>query len=457
MTLGPMRSTRGRAGLFSVVFLASVFLASAFLALLAPSTAQARITKGPWVQRVTSTSALVRVEVDPPGPVSVELSAPRSSGGTPIVSEQAKALHSIPVTGLEPGTRYRYTVQAGETTKGASFVSAPREDSNAAFTFHVYGDNRSDDASHAAVVRAMVPQAADFALHTGDFVEDGASRADWQSFFDVEAPLLGSRCVYSAVGNHELTDGAGVEYVRFFGPTDVPPGGTRPEHLDGTARWGNTRFFFLNGTLRVAGAVDRAWLDKALTESDGEKGVTWRVVVVHHGPWSSGPHGNNTLLHERGFVDLFRAHKVDLVLAGHDHIYERGWADGLAYVVSGGGGAPTYKIKSRLPETRTVESTRHFVSMAVSPSAMQLTALRSDGTSIERCGLLKGVGWDCDAKSSPAPPPPPAASRCACDAIGARTAGGPSVAAGLCAGVIAIARRRRRAWQGGEAGRYSGP
>ena len=38
-----------------------------------------------------------------------------------------------------------------------------------------------------------------------------------------------------------------------------------------------------------------------------------------------------------------RESKVELVLAGHDHIYERGEGGGLKYVITGGAGAPLYR------------------------------------------------------------------------------------------------------------------
>jgi predicted phosphodiesterase len=429
--------------------------------------AASSIRKGPWVQRVTSDSAVVRVEVDPPSPVTLELGFGLEKGEkAPLTLESSEAtpLHTIPIKGLQPATRYAYSIRVGGSSKSAAFVTAPPDDSDASFRFLVYGDNRTDDAAHAAVVRAMVPAAADFLVHTGDFVEDGASSAHWQTFFDLEAPLLSARCIFSCVGNHELTDGAGIEYTRFFGPTDPPPAvkgaPTRPEHLNGTFRWGNTRFFFINGMVSYKGTVDRTWIEKVLTDADDEKNLKWRVVVVHHGPYSSGPHGNNVRLHDASVVSLLKAHKVDLVISGHDHIYERGWADGLAYVVSGGGGAPAYKIKSKLPQTRKAESVRHFVDVGVSASSMQLVATRSDSSTIERCALGKGVlGWDCDGPNAPAASnastpagstsgaslSPSSSSRCACDAVGAPSPRAALLAVGpLVAGALTVARRRRR-------------
>jgi len=424
------------------------------------------ITKGPWVQRVTATTALVRVEVEPAAPVTLELgltqSGPADGGERRTVeSKESKTLHSIALTGLKPGTRYGFGVKAGASSKFAAFTTAPADDGGSSFKFLVYGDNRTDDAAHAAIVRSMVPVATDFLVNTGDFVADGASAPQWQSFFDIEAPLLRERCLFSCVGNHELTDGSGIEYIRYFGATDPKDGPTQkslPEHLDGTFRWGNTRFFFLNGMVSYRNSPDRAWLDRVRADADNEKDLVWRIVVVHHGPWSSGPHGNNKHLHEAGIPGMFRSHKIDLIISGHDHIYERGWAEGMAYLVSGGGGAPTYKIKEVLPSAKKYESVRHFIEMSVSPSAIAMVAQRADGSAIERCGLKKEGGWDCDgATSTPSATPSSSttpsstptstpdsgsSSKCGCRVVGERSDVSKGVLAGLAIVVLAVRRRR---------------
>ncbi len=436
--------------------------AISLVALTSARGATAAFTKGPWVQRVGPNRAIVRVEVDPPQAVSVELGPDDVDGGAPrrFASAEVRSLHSIPLTDLSPETRYLFSVQAGTTTKTASFVTAPRDAADASFRFLVYGDNRTDDAAHAAVVRAMVVVPAAFLVHTGDLVEKGGSAAQWQTFFDIEAPLLASRALYSAVGNHELTDAAGTNYTRFFGPNDpqpeIPGERTLLEHLNGTFRWGNTRFFLVNGMVSFGRSPDRAWLEKALHDADAEPDLVWRVLVSHHGLWSSGPHGNNTRMHDGAIPAILKNHKVDLVLSGHDHLYERGMGDGIAYVVSGGGGAPLYKIKHRVPESRKAESVRHFVQVDVTRDAMKLVAIRPDGSTLERCALVKS-GWDCDdapataaanggsagedgaARSTPVPP----SSRCACDVVGGRAAGGGALA-GIGLALLALARRRSR-------------
>jgi 3',5'-cyclic AMP phosphodiesterase CpdA len=438
----------------------------------------AGITKGPWVQRVTPRSALVRLEIDPPGPASVEV-APAggadagASAARKIRAPEARDLHSIAVDGLAPGTRYAYTVEGAGATKTGTFTTAPSEGSTEAFRFLAYGDNRSDAAAHAAVVKAMQAAPGDFLVHTGDFVEDGGQPDDWRRFFDIEAPLLRERCLYSAVGNHELTDGAGIAYARYFGATD-PPSPTRlvPEHLNGTTRWANARFFFLNSMVPLSRGVDRRWLEKALEDADAEPGLVWRILVTHHGPWSSGPHGNNTTLLSAEVPALLRAHNVDLIFAGHDHIYERGINGDLPYVVTGGGGAPLYRVSSALPSARKIESTRHFVQVTVKQDVLALKAVRVDGSTLETCELAKGRGWTCDAPTLPAasaitsgtgasgaapaaPGPTAEGSRCACHAVGAASHARGGWAAALlpsAAAACAVFLRGRRARRARSAG-----
>lgn len=413
----------------------------AFAVLPASAAAAGPIAKGPWITRVTPTSAVVDVELSPPGPLSIELDGPRRV----VESREPKSLHAVTLDGLTPKTRYTYVVRSGAAERIGTFSTPPRDDDAADFHFLVYGDNRTDDAAHASVVRAMTAAPSEFLVHTGDLVGNGGKPEHWQTFFDIEAPLLGSRPFFSAVGNHELVDKSGVAYATYFAER-VPP---RAEELARTVRWGSARFFFLNGMVSFTSSFQRSWLEKALSEADAEPGLRWRIVVAHHGPWSSGPHGGNDRMLEGKVPELMRAHHVDIVFSGHDHLYERGVGDGLPFVVSGGGGAPVYEIKQRVSQSRRAESVRHFVDVAVSDASLRLTATRVDGTIIERCGLSKvagaGADWDCDPAPSPAAPSAGGPRACGCRAVGAWSATSPAAGAfGVLAILGALAVRRRR-------------
>ena len=205
---------------------------------------------------------------------------------------------------------------------------------------------------------------SDFAVNTGDLVQDGAVRRKLNS----EVVLRHRERRSSAIETSsraseitEITDGAGASYLRYFGPTIDARGEAQKPKLYGSFRWGDARFFLLDAMDPFDSDPEREWLDDELARADSEAGLIWRIVVMHHGLWSAGPHGGNARAIRAGIPALFAAHHVDLVIAGHDHIYERGVASGTRYVISGGGGAPLYEVDGRLPSTRKVESVHHFI------------------------------------------------------------------------------------------------
>jgi 3',5'-cyclic AMP phosphodiesterase CpdA len=440
---------------FAALIVAS--LAGALAPGLAAAAAPTKIAKGPYLQSLGPTSVEIRAELDVAGPVTVTLTPSGDAGAPRTVRDDASvAMHVVQLDGLAPGTHYVYVLTAGALSAKGEFVSAPAPTSTAPFSFLVYGDNRTDSAVHAAIVRAMTQTPSDFLVNTGDLVQDGASSENWQTFFDIEGPLLRDRNVFACVGNHEITDGAGTSYLRYFGPTTDARGAGGPPKLYGSFRWGNARFFLIDAMERFDDGPERSWLDDELSRADGEAGLAWRVVVMHHAPWSAGPHGGNSRAVRAGIPALLAAHHVDLVLAGHDHIYERGLdaASGLRYVISGGGGAPLYEIEHPLPSTRKAESVHHTIVVSVTPDTMKLVATRDDGSVLDRCGLARGrAGWDCDPPPAPTsakadvpkdPPPAPQPSRWGCTSTPASNSRGAPAVLALLLACVALARSRYR-------------
>ncbi len=116
-----------------------------------------------------------------------------------------------------------------------------------------------------------------------------------------------------------------------------------------------------------------AWLDATLAASEAE----WTIVALHHPPFSAGVHGSDAEARE-AFVPIFERHGVDLVLAGHDHDYQRSVPIGeTTYVVSGAGA----KVRKTGTADFTAASaaTLHFVEVAVWDDRLQLRAVGLDG------------------------------------------------------------------------------
>ncbi|MGH7328049.1 MAG: metallophosphoesterase family protein, partial [Polyangiaceae bacterium] len=246
-------------------------------------------------------------------------------------------------------------------------------------------------------VKDLIGAPGDFLVNSGDLVANGAQLDLWQRFFDIEGPLLRDRCLFAAIGNHELLETSGANFLRYFG--EDTPDATGLRKLYRTVRWENTRFFFLNGTDEFTTSDERHWIDGELAKTDNEANLVWRIVIVHHGPWSSSLHGNNPRLWNGGMLDIFKAHHIDLIVSGHDHVYERGESHGMAYLVSGGGGAPLYPIGDPLKSTRKGESSYHYIEAKIDGDTFSMTAKRIDGALLEACGFKKGSDWDCDSPS----------------------------------------------------------
>ena len=264
-------------------------------------------------------------------------------------------LHHVTLTGLAPATACYYRVQAdGEATAFRRFATAPA--GSAPFRFAAYGDSRSNPKRHLAVAQAMEPHQPAFVVHTGDYVADGRTDKLWLTeFFGPAQGLLGSCPIIPAMGTHEREAPA---YYRYFRWQDEAwlawVTGQAPVLCQFGPAWfswsyGDAEFFVLNSYAPLtADSPQVRWLVPALAASRAR----WKIVVFHEPLYSGGRHGGNEA-HRRVLMPIFLKHGVDLLLAGHDHTYERTFALGtgadptqsaLVEVVTGGGGAPSHKI-----------------------------------------------------------------------------------------------------------------
>ncbi len=382
------------------------------LAVPLAASANERLRKGPWLMDLRTDGVVVMAERATPGALVVR-AVPQGPGGDQtdgVVTTRSGVdaqLQELAVTGLRPGTRYRYEVSAPDLdVVEGTFATAPAEP--VPFRFVIYGDTRSHARAHGTTVEAIVHEGAAFAVHTGDLLEDGRDDEDWQGFFDIEAPLLRSCPFVPVIGNHEIARplSNGIENFRRY--VHVAPGGPSNE-LDWVFRYGGVRFVLANAYDDWSGPA-RDWLDRELGRARSEAPNEWLFVVMHWGPRSSGPHGDNVLLQRAAVDGILRRHHVDLVISGHDHAYERGDDEGLRFLVSGGAGAPLYERDEVRPMTRFFASEHHYVRVEVEREQVRFTALRPDGSTLETA-TLRHDGWTDAPRSAPvdAPPAPPPA------------------------------------------------
>lgn len=260
-------------------------------------------------------------------------------------------------------------------------------------SFAVLGDNGSGGRQAMAVAERMARtyQATPFGLVAllGDICYYGNLRHRFDTVFRRPLrPLLDAGVGFElAIGNHDtslqFSDEGGDEIE-----AELELLGTPARYY--TTTHGPVDFFYLDssvpGLYGPEAPEQLDWLDDALASSTNQ----WKVVALHHPPYSSGQHGSTPGAQER-LVPLFSRHRVDLVLSGHDHNYERAHPqDGVTYVVSGGGCKTTPVGRSRF--TAVAERALQFLHVDVVDDRLSATCVRADGSVADRFALRAREG-----------------------------------------------------------------
>jgi hypothetical protein len=351
-----------------------------------------QVVRGPMLQKVTGANATILFETDVPTDAAVEYWS--QDGKRARISSARGALatrHEVDITGLKPSQAINYRlVVAGAPQAEHSFHSAPAP--GVPIRFALYGDMRGGHGTHARIVKSIAKEAPDFVVLTGDLVLRGSDGGDWQRFFNVAAELLSRVAYYPAAGNHDMGK-SGVErrrmkelFALFAGPDSRPAWG----------QWysfdiADIHFIMLDSNAYEA-KEQLDWLDEELRHI-AKKKPRATFVLTHDGPYSRGLHRGNPFAAQH-YAPKLAAANVTYLFSGHDHLYQRGRAGGLDYIVSGGGGAPLYSVRCGVKGKRKckvddgmveVESEHHYVMISVFAKHVQVCPKRSDGTALKRC------------------------------------------------------------------------
>lgn len=313
---------------------------------LTPTTAPERSQTFGW--RTDATTGTGAVEVVPAGG-GATITAPTDGGderrtGAQGGDEQRVRHHHVTVTGLEPGTAYRYRIGAeGRWTPWRTFTTADADGSRP-WRWLAFGDaqNGLDEEWPVHVRRAYdaVPDAR-LVLHAGDLVNHPTHDVEWGDWFAAQGDVPATRNVLATPGNHEflydlgsvdLTGRAYRDHLRF------PGNGPAGEELAWYADYQDVRFVSLStglGVDLVSLARQGAWLDDVLARNPRR----WAVVTFHYPVFSTGIDDGQVRANPQvraAWLDILERHDVDLVLQGHDHTYGRGYrtANGPVYAVS---------------------------------------------------------------------------------------------------------------------------
>lgn len=319
-------------------------------------------TPDPWAVRLgwpsrdpsTSVSMLWRTDVDtmasiveygpaadfPEGATQVEGYSFLYGGAE--IGEGIYRMHEVRLCGLvEPGTSYGYRVGGeGHWSETYTFSTPGAPGSFDSFRVGIAGDSRGDYATWGDIVAAMESHAPDLYLFSGDMIELGANQAEWDDWLAASGTMLAEKPFLGSHGNHEFL---AQHYFAQFG-------------FPGNEEWfafefGDLLVLSLNDTVRSQDQISteqRAFIQEELAAT----ALPWRVGMHHQSAYSACTTHDSNLTVRAAWADAFEDGGVQLVTAGHNHIYERslpikggeavGQGEGTVYLVSGGAGAPLY-------------------------------------------------------------------------------------------------------------------
>ena len=255
------------------------------------------------------------------------------------------------------------------------------------FSFVAYGDTRSGGdpeipgdgqilhPQHSLIADGVLAKARQleatpfplrFVVQSGDAVLRGANGAMWNVSFSPIIERLtrdGNLPYFFAVGNHDVSTMPQGAPTRGLGLHNTLTAMSRLIPAEGSARrlsgyptyafgYGNVFLVFLDSNI-ATDEIQLAWMRDQLEHLDRTR-YRHVVVVLHHPPFSSGPHGGEKVEPQAQairdvYLPLFRRHHVRLIVAGHEHLLDH-WVERyganptrrMDHVITGGGGAPIY-------------------------------------------------------------------------------------------------------------------
>lgn len=296
--------------------------------------------------------------------------------------------HKYVFSNLVSGTKYYYMIIAETDTFKNTFYSAP--DTNAInVKFLAYGDTRNNFMDHDSLVARIMESFSEgyqtMCLGVGDYTEAGGSELGWDTeYFNPSMHnvrrFLGSLPLQGAQGDHESAGDFGVLYKKYLPYPFVSQFATYWSFDYGPAHI----ILYDQFVSQVVNGAAYKWLEKDLAATK----KTWKIILFHRPGWSTGDNGNMGAV-QNILQPLFEKYNVQLVIAGHNHLYARATVDGVKHITTGGGGAPLYDPSpaEQSPNVETATKAYHYCKIDIEGDILKFTAISADGSIIDQFTL----------------------------------------------------------------------
>lgn len=236
--------------------------------------------------------------------------------------------HQVAVTDLLPGTSYTYRVGDAAANVWSDAKSFVTDNGDEAFKFITIADvqaSSNENFAHAALTLkgalSVMPD-AEFTVNLGDYVNDNTND-EWDWYFSNFAFANDILTQVPVAGNHDgnITNKFNTNCFKNTFCLDQ----SKNESIEGvyySFDYGNAHFAVLNtNDMYPMSQAQRNWLINDMSASDAQ----WKIILAHRSFYSAGKNINkpDTIVMRNVLLPIIDQLDIDMVYAGHDHMYLR--------------------------------------------------------------------------------------------------------------------------------------
>ncbi len=314
-------------------------------------TDAASLTRGPYMNMNLQNSVFIRWRTDVATNSKVNYGTTAGNLTQSFTDNTSTTEHIVTLTGLSINTLYYYSIgSTTQTLQGDAnnyFKTMPVVGSAQKVRVLAMGDMGNNSANQVNVRNAYInfngTNYTDAWLLLGDNAYDAGTDAEYQTnFFNIyQGSLTKNHVLWPAPGNHDYANSSARQAdhaIPYYNMFSLPSAGQAGGVVSNTEafysyNYGNIHFVALDsygwetGNTRLYDTLgpQAVWLKQDLAANTQQ----WTVVYFHHPPYTKGSHNSDTeteLINMRqNIVRILERYKVDLVLNGHSHSYERSY------------------------------------------------------------------------------------------------------------------------------------
>lgn len=306
------------------------------------------LVRGPYLNLATESGIIVRWRTDIPTNSKVNYGTTAGALTDSVIDSSLTTEHIVQLSGLTANTQYFYSIGSStQTLQGDTdnyFKTFPIVGSKQKVRILVMGDMGTSSGTQQKVLTAYLDynknKFTDLWLLLGDNAYNAGLDSEFQNnFFNIyQTNLTKNHVMWPAPGNHDYANRKVrqqdhlISYYDIFSLPQHGEAGGVPSNTEAyySFDYGNIHFVSLDsygfeeGDTRLYDTTgpQATWLKQDLEANT----QPWTVVFFHHPPYSKGTDSDvdSQLIKIRmKIVPILERYKVDLVLCGHSHLYER--------------------------------------------------------------------------------------------------------------------------------------